>query len=125
MRENEDISVLVGKTLVSVEKIGTDELRFVASDGTKYRMYHDRDCSERVSIEDITGDLEELVGSPIVRAEESCNHDDPKLEREDFWTWTFYRIATAKGLVVIRWYGESNGYYSESVSFERVEEEDE
>lgn len=33
---------------------------------------------------------------------------------------TFYRIATAKGQVVIRFYGSSNGYYSESVSFAQL-----
>jgi len=40
--------------------------------------------------------------------------------QDDSFTWTFYNFQTAKGHVTIRWYGESNGYYSESVEFEVV-----
>jgi len=115
---------LIGKTLVRVEgQVGGDEIEFVADDGTAYLLFHSQNCCESVAVEDICGDLSDLIGSPIIRAEESSNCNEnpvgaqPPQWQNDSFTWTFYRIATAKGLVVISWYGESNGYYSESVSF--------
>ncbi len=123
-----EISELVGKTCSSVAAaIGDDRITFTCTDGAEYALYHSQDCCESVTVEDICGDLEDLVGSPIVRAEESTNDQEwpegvaePEYGRPESFTWTFYRIATAKGLVVIRWLGESSGYYSESVDFEKV-----
>lgn len=111
---------LVGKTLTRVEKY--DELiEFETVDGLKFQQYHNQDCCEHVYVDDICGDLDDLVGSPILRAEENSNADgEAKSEWEDSFTWTFYRLETAKGSVVIKWYGSSNGYYSESVYTYRV-----
>lgn len=128
MGKDVDISVFVGKTFKSVviEK-KNEEILFTDSSGTEFRMHHDQDCCESVYIEDIAGDLQDLVGSPILQAEESSNSDappkaDPDLPdyRDESYTWTFYRLATVKGYVTIRWYGSSNGYYGESVSVEEL-----
>ena len=132
------IEVLKGKTLEKVYVKG-DEIKFDTAEGNSYRMYHSQDCCESVSIEEIIGDLSDLVGSPILLAEEvSSTEPEPNIKAErdkeraeaeasggyyyghDSETWTFYKLSTIKGSVTIRWYGSSNGYYSESVSFEEI-----
>lgn len=73
-------------------------------------------------IDDIEGDVRDLVGQPLVVAEDVSSDDFPAPPGDyvESYTWTFYRLATAKGFAVIRWLGESNGYYSESVDLCRV-----
>ena len=117
------VEVLKGKTLISV-KVDIDKILFACSDGSEYKMYHNQDCCESVSIEDIDGDLQELIGSPILMAEEISSSEPymGKPKYPDSFTWTFYRIATVKEFVTIRWLGESNGYYSESVDFVMIKE---
>lgn len=110
---------LLGKTMVSVENKG-DELVFTTTEGKRYMLHHDQDCCESVSIESIVGDLADLVGEPLLMAEESTSGENPEgvtKEYQDSFTWTFYKFATRKGYVDVRWYGESNGYYSERVDF--------
>lgn len=140
-----DVSELVGKTLTAVSgAVGDDSITFVCKDGSEYQLFHSQDCCESVAVEDICGDFADLIGTPILMAESITNHDHPltgsvhsetlmkakflqgsKLpevcdyESESF-TWTFYKFRTIKGSVDIRWYGTSNGYYSECVSFQRT-----
>lgn len=118
-------SELVGKTIVAIEGgRGDDTLKIRCSDGTEYRQHHSQDCCESVDIDDIVGDLADVIGSPVLAAEESSSDENPEgvkpPEYQDSFTWTFYKIDTAKGGVTIRWYGASNGYYSERVDFTRT-----
>ncbi|MEN6292596.1 MAG: hypothetical protein ABFD07_11355, partial [Methanobacterium sp.] len=72
---------------------------------------------------DIAGDLNDLVGVPLLMAEEVTNEQNVNPdgviapEYQESFTWTFYKLATIKGSVTLSWYGESNGYYNELVSF--------
>lgn len=116
------ISELIGKTFTSVTGYqGGDTLTFEGDQGS-YEFYHVQDCCESVQIEDINGSLSDLVGSPILQADEETGETPVAYEKDIFesCTWTFYRFATAKGYVVVRWLGTSNGYYSESVDFRKI-----
>lgn len=81
-----------------------------------------------MDIVDICGELDWLVGAPLLMAEETIhdnenpNGADAPNYQDDSFIWTFYKFATIKGHVTVRWYGESNGYYSESVDFEEIED---
>ena len=116
------IEELIGKTFVSVSgKQGDERMEFKTADGSGYCFYHSQDCCESVSIDDVCGDLSDLEGSPILSASEEIsknkNPDGVNIpEYQDSFTWTFYKFATIKGSVTVRWYGKSNGYYSEQVS---------
>ncbi len=114
---------LLGRILYKVEA-SDEELTLYLSETNYVRFYHYQDCCESVYIESICGDLEDLVGSPLLLAEE-VSDDAYEAENSDecgeSYTWTFYKFATRKGYVDVRWYGTSNGYYSESVSVDFVD----
>ena len=124
---------------------GKEELVFKTSPrtanepGETFVMVHQQDCCESVWLEEVVGDLDDLIGSEIIEAEEVVSKkenppDRYKADEEDrdyygeymveSHTWTFYKLGTMKGHVTLRWYGTSNGYYSESVQiYKKVENE--
>lgn len=134
---------LKGLTFTNIELIdynNGDELVFTSDSGDVYNMYHAQDCCENVELDDICGDLSDLVNTPILDAREEVS--DTRTEGEQMIldgeayvmhklsifgaeeqtsfseseTWTFYLFRTIKGSVTLRWHGSSNGYYSESVN---------
>ena len=119
-----NVNKLIGKILIKFKVIDNEEIHITTAEDERYIMYHDQDCCENVRIEDIIGDIEDLLMSPITMAEKESNSDQVEgkeidTEWGDSFTWTFYKFATIKGYVTIRWLGTSNGYYSEGVSFKR------
>ena len=121
-----NFNILKGLTITSIDGLEDDsaEVIFTTSEGRRFEMSHSQDCCERVSIEDVCGDVNDLLNSPILLAEEETSDYDPvdinKEYHDDLYCWTFYKLSTFKGDVTIRWYGESNGYYSVSVDFHEI-----
>ena len=111
-----DFKGFVFTSVVGLEQ-QSEEVIFTSSCCRKFKMYHEQDCCESVYVSDVCGDTSDLVGAEVVSAEERT------IELETDWgtmTATFYDIQTTAGSVTIRWNGESNGYYSESVDIKEI-----
>ena len=107
---------MLGKTFVQVTgSVGGYEMTFETAQGERFMFAHEQDCCESVDINDIVGDLQDLCGTPLLVAEEVSGATEPDEEHCESYTYTFYKFATRKGYVDVRWLGESNGYYSEGV----------
>lgn len=106
------IENLIGKTIKEVRHDG-NSIRFVTETGESYLMEHQQDCCEHVSIEDIDGDLDSLIGKEITSAYKN-SHDVPS---DGARTITHFFIGTDDSLVIVKWDGYSNGYYGTGVSF--------
>ena len=98
----------------------SEEITFHTDNGI-YKMFHEQECSESVTLEDICGNIEDIIDTPILLADEETNEclDDDGYSPV---TWTFYTLRTIKGTVTLRWFGTSNGYYSETVDFIKMDE---
>lgn len=106
---------MVGHTITKVT-VDDDSVHFIIEDGEEYILQHIQDCCESVSIESIDGDIQRLVGSPVTLAYESYRSSKSELRYESC-TWSFYTIGTVIDTVSIRFFGSSNGYYSETAEF--------
>lgn len=115
--------VLIGQVLTVIEgaEAGGDTVKFTTDTGKTYELYHSQDCCESVIVESVTGNPNDVLLSPILRAEENILTEWPEDAKQPEYleshTWTTFVLATEKGVLMIRWLGSSNGYYSESVSF--------
>ncbi len=118
----------------------SDRVSFVSTEGRRFDFFHSPECCESVQVEDVAGDVRDLLDAPLVMAEvERCGDQDPpervqafnlKMEqlfpgeqpyKDDAWAWTFYKFGTVKGYVTVRWLGSSNGWYGVDVECEEIE----
>ena len=111
-----NINDMVGKVFTSVTQDGREMI--FANDTEKFKFLHWQDCCESVYIESIVGELSDLEGEPLLIAEEVSGEAPVLEDYHEVVEWTFYKFATRKGYVDVRWMGESNGYYSTGVDLE-------
>lgn len=122
-RDDAGFETLKGKTItkfdVNREK---DHIDIETACGRKFAMYHSQDCCETVVVDDLGGDVENILNTPVVGAEARTSDVAPNGcdKSDESNTWTFYSLTTWHGWLTIRWHGSSNGYYSESVTFAEV-----
>jgi hypothetical protein len=85
------------------------------SDANCFTLDHRQDCCESVYLAETVGDLGDLAGSPLLQAEVATRDVQDDLDVDYRERWTFYKFATAKGYVTLRFIGSDNGYYSVGV----------
>lgn len=127
----EDVNQHLKTGILKVKGLEVDsvELYFYCKDGFVICMYHEQDCCEDVFLESadsIENKVDIYTDCDWCELEEISDVVQPQLKGyyNDSFTWTFYKVKTNKGYDTIRWYGSSNGYYSESVDFKIYHEED-
>ena len=110
--------IFAGKIITNISglKLESDGVTFHFEEEEFY-MSHEQDCCESVYVEDINGDTN-LAGATFYEIIEKVCDRGALTENEESYTWTFYTIKTSKGYLDIRWYGSSNGYYSERVDLD-------
>lgn len=94
----------------------------------RFVLCHNQDCCEEVWLEDICGELDDLKNARLLQCEVSHSGKKPnsasRLQKGvDSFTWTFYKFATQRGRVTLRFFGSSNGYYSEEIdiNYQRID----
>lgn len=109
------MSDFYGKVITNVNGLhrGSGEVVITFEDGARLYMWHSQDCCESVSIEDIDDSTCSLIGAVFYDLEVFTKDGNSDWGAS---TYTFYTLKTDRGYVWIRWFGESNGYYSTSVS---------
>ena len=112
---------LKGKTITSIDGSNSDDSDTIitTSDGSIYTLTHIQDCCEHVRVYGSVGNIDDVLNAEVIAAEDTNPMDNPNASDYKIYdsaTWTQFRIVTNKGTFEMWWLGESNGYYSETVS---------
>ena len=119
-QQNDFFKTLANKKIVDVRGLtrGSDYISILFADGDAIKFYHSQDCCESVEVDDVYGCEDDLIDAILYDIELVQSNDRRRDKYDSSFTWSFYKFRTSKGYVDVRWYGCSNGYYSETVDVE-------
>lgn len=106
---------MIGQIPERIE-VSEDVIHMVFKSGDAAWFFHYQECCEDVHIEDVVGSFKDLIGHPLLVAED--RHGDVTSTKWGDEQWTFYTFRSIGGTVDVRWHGSSNGYYGVSVTYE-------
>ena len=119
-----DFFTLKGQTIRKIQALNEYSL-CILTDKYRYDLYHEQDCCEFVRLAKIIGDIDNILNEEIIFAEEDGGANEPDWYGNNYndssHTWTKFVLGTKNANVEFWFLGESNGYYSESISI-NVEE---
>lgn len=116
-----EIEDLQGKTIREI-KISDDKTEMaIVCDDASYKLSHYQDCCEKVYLEDVCGEFDDLIGETVIDSFKNTGEmvDDSALFWSGVMNYTFYTISSAKGCITLRWCSSSNGYYSHAIDIEK------
>lgn len=112
-RQSINIDQIKGMTITAVVYKEINESLLIHLNTHVLEMIHHQDCCETVYLADVVGSFEDLIGYPLLEVSESIVENE--LDGYESSTASYYNFHTVKANVQLRWVGESNGYYSETV----------
>ena len=107
-----NLKELEGKTITAVIYKESNESLLIHLNTHVLEMIHHQDCCETVYLADVVGSFEDLIGYPLLEVSETIVNNELIGESS---TASYYNFKTIKASIQLRWVGESNGYYSETV----------
>jgi hypothetical protein len=113
---------MVGRVVKYID-IDKEEMKITCEDNSVFTFYHEQDCCENVYIADTVGDPMSLKGWKLLSVDMDAENESDGWDGFRFdqisRTVTMVKFVTDENTVSVRWIGESNGYYSESVDLKQ------
>jgi hypothetical protein len=104
-------------------RTGDDDFKLLLEDDCEILFYHSQDCCEEVFLEDIVGDPASLIGKVLncIEVKTDEDYEAPVDYNPESYTWTFFTIKAGNRYLDLRFFGSSNGYYSESADIKYID----